>query len=445
MDSPGEFYLDRKTGVLSYYPRPGEDMSTASCEAPVAEELLLIEGDAAAGRCVEHLAFEDISFQHTGWTMPEASMVDGQANASLPHATVRAKAARNCCFNRCEIAHTGSYALWLQNGCKDNRVVQCHLHDLAAGGVRIGEIGLPGQKSLQAERNEVYNCFIHDGGNVYHAGIGVWIGKSSYNKVHHCEISDFFYSGVSVGWSWGYQPASAHDNIIEFNHIHHLGLGELSDLGGIYHLGQAPGTRLCHNHIHDVWSYSYGGWGLYTDEGSSDVLMENNVVYRVKDGAFHQHYGRDNVVRNNILALSAKLGQVRRTRNEEHSSFTIERNIIFGDTAPPLGANWMGKNYTLKNNLYWNIDPKTLLFPGGLTLDAWQSGGHDAGSIAADPLFVDPQGGDFRLKPGSPAEKIGFQPIDISTVGLAGDKLWTELPKKYPLPLMSMADKEPAK
>ena len=438
LDAPGEFYLDRKTGVLSYYPLPGEDMNAAEFVAPVAEELLLIAGDAAAGRCVEYLCFEGLSFQHSAWVMPKAATVDGQANAGLPHATIRAAGARNCLFERCEIAHTGSYGLWLQNGCKDNRIVQCHIHDLAAGGVRLGETTLPEQQELQAERNEIHNCFINDGGNVYHAGIGVWIGKSSHNKVHHCEISDFFYSGVSVGWSWGYQPSSANHNVIEYNHIHHLGYGELSDMGGIYHLGRAPGTQLRYNRIHDVLSYSYGGWGLYTDEGSSNVLMENNVVYRVKDGAFHQHYGRENIVRNNVLALSAQRGQIIRSREEEHSSFTIEGNIIFGAKTPPLGGNWGNGNYTLKRNLYWNTDAAALKFPGGLSLADWQSKGHDADSIAADPAFANPAAGDFSLKPGSPAEKIGFKPIDISTAGLVGDKEWTELPSKVKVPEIKM-------
>ncbi len=438
LDAPGEFHLDGKTGVLTYYPRPGEDMKTARFVAPVAQELLVIAGDAAAGQCVEHLRFRDISFQHTGWIMPKAATVDGQANAGLPHATVRAVAARNCLFERCEIAHTGSYGIWLKNGCKDNRIVQSHVHDLAAGGVRLGEGGLPKDKELQAERNEIYNCFINDGGNVYHAGVGVWIGKSSHNKVQHCEISDFIYTGVSVGWSWGYQPTSAHHNKIEYNHIHHLGYGQLSDMGGIYHLGCAPGTQLRYNHIHDVLSYSYGGWGLYTDEGSSDVLMENNVVYRVKDGAFHQHYGRENLVRNNVLAFSAQRGQIIRSREEKHSSFTIEGNIIFGAKTPPLGGNWSNGNYTLKRNLYWNTDAATLKFLGGLSLADWQAKGHDAESIAADPGFANPAAGDFSLKPGSPAAKIGFKPIDISTVGLIGDKQWTALPSKVKVPKIKM-------
>jgi len=433
LDAPGEWYLDCKKGQVSYYPRPGEDMATIETVAPVPEDLLRLEGDPAAGKMVSHVVFEGLSFQHADWVMPRAEPVDGQAMASLKTAAIFARGARHCTFRRCEIAHVGGYGLWLEQGCKDNRVEQCHLYDLGGGGVRLGETRLPAQVELQAERNEVFNCFIHDGGHVYHTAVGVWIGQSSYNKVQHCEICDFYYTGVSVGWSWGYAPSSAHHNAIEHNHIHHLGWGQLSDMGGIYTLGVSPGTRLCYNLIHDVLAYSYGGWGLYTDEGSTGILLENNIVYRTKDGCFHQHYGRENIVRNNILAFSATRGQVVRSRQEPHRSFTLQRNIIYYDQGDLLAGNWSDGNFLLEGNCYWNARGK-VTFPGGLSLEAWQKKGHDAGSIIADPKFVAPQRFDFRLQADSPALKLGFQPIDASRIGLVGPSQWVDLPKQIQRP-----------
>ena len=442
LDVPGEWYLDRKSGLLTYYPRPGEDMTKAKVVAPLPEELLRLEGDPASGKFIDHLTFEGITFEYTDWIMPEAAPVDGQANASLKTATVHVRGARNCTLRRCEIARTGGYALWLQLGSKNNRVEQCHIHDMAAGGVRIGETSLPKEQPLQTERNTVYNCFIHNGGNVYHAGIGMWIGKSSHNTVHNNDICDFFYSGVSVGWSWGYTPSSAHHNSIEYNHIHHLGWKQLSDMGGIYCLGDSPGTRLCYNRIHDVCSYSYGGWGLYTDEGSTGILMENNIVYRVKDGAFHQHYGRENIVQNNVLALSATYGQIRRSRQEEHSSFTVRRNIIYSNGVPMLGGNWSNGNFKLESNCYWDASGKPPVFPGGLTLAQWQAKGHDTGSIVADPKFVNPAKFRFDLQADSPGAKLGFKPIDASKIGLVGPAEWTSLPDKVERPAFKLPGEE---
>jgi hypothetical protein len=203
-------------------------------------------------------------------------------------------------------------------------------------------------------------------------------------------------------------------------------------MGGIYTLGIQPGTVLRNNVIHDVLSYSYGGWGLYTDEGSTDIVMENNVVYLTKSGGFHQHYGKDNIVRNNILAFAAE-GEVIRSRQEEHNSFVFERNVVFQDKGPLLGGNWSNKKFSNDHNLYWRAGGEPLL--AGMTFAEWQEDmGQDKHSVVADPRFVSAAKRDFRLRSDSPALKLGFQPIDTSTVGLVGDKKWVDAPKKIQRP-----------
>src|SRR5208282_5593265 len=120
----------------------------------------------------------------------------------------------------------------------------------------------------------------------------------------------------------------------------------------------------------DVQSFDYGGWGLYTDEGSTGIVMENNLVYRTKTGLFHQHYGKDNRIRN-IIAFSTQW-QLQRSRPEQHLSFALERNIVYWTQGPLLGGNWNDNNFQLDSNLYWNAAGNPVTFPGGLDFEAWK-------------------------------------------------------------------------
>jgi len=244
--------------------------------------------------------------------------------------------------------------------------------------------------------------------------------QSASNRVAHNHIHDLYYTAVSVGWTWGYRESPCHDNVIEFNHLHDIGLGLLSDMGAVYTLGPQPGTVVRNNLIHDVTSFTYGGWGLYTDEGSTGIVLENNIVYGCKSAGFHQHYGKENVIRNNVFALNLE-NQLMRSRDEAHTSFWFTNNVVLFNSGNLLGSTWKNDRFVADANIYWDTrtgsDLARMNFSGA-TLEQWRARGHDTNSIFADPLFVDAAKSDFRLQPGSPAAKLGIKPINLSTVGL---------------------------
>ena len=223
----------------------------------------------------------------------------------------------------------------------------------------------------------------------------------------------------SVGWSWGYAATPCRENTIEFNHLHDLGQGMLSDMGGIYTLGVQPGTILRGNLIHDINVYKYGGWGLYTDEGSTGIILESNIVYHCQSAGLHQHYGRENIVRNNIFAFN-KEGQLARTRIEKHLTLSISNNIVFFDSGNLFTGNW-GDDMVMDHNLYY--DTRGTNSSLASQLEGWRARGHDADSILADPQFVDPWQFDFRLEHHSPAFRIGFKPFTLDSVGPRADRL----------------------
>ncbi|MCC6144116.1 MAG: right-handed parallel beta-helix repeat-containing protein [Candidatus Hydrogenedentes bacterium] len=429
LDQPGEWYLDKKAGKLLYYPLPGEDPATAQVYAPVLEKLVVLQGDAAQDQLVNDLDFKELQFSYTEYGIAPEGHSDAQAAFKVSGA-IETYGARFCDFDRCTLSHLGNYGFWFHTGSQYNEVRQCEITDLGAGGVRIGEGGNPGSDDEAAGKITLDNCFIHNGGRMFRSAVGVWIGRSSYNNITHNEICDFRYTGVSVGWSWGYEESSANHNLIGDNHIHHIGLGQLNDMGGIYTLGISPGTVLSGNHIHAVHSHPelYGGWGLYTDEGSSYIVLENNLVYDTRTGTFHQHYGRENKVINNILAYS-HTPQIVRSREEDHISFYFERNIVFYNNDNLLGSTWKNDQWVMDHNIYWDEADGEVDFQGQ-SLVEWQARGHDTHSVIADPLFVDPHSANFNLQPDSPALDLGFKPFPLDQAGLYGDKEWVEKPKQ---------------
>jgi hypothetical protein len=417
LDAPGEWFLDR-AGTLLYRPMPGEDMETAEVVAPRVEEFLRITGEA--GKPVENLTFRGLRFLYGQYILPPGGHADGQAALSIP-AVVMADFAKQVTFEDCEIAHVGVNAIWFRNGCDGNVVRQCYLHDLGAGGVKIG-----GEPPAISSHNTVENTIIRGGGRIHYGAIGIWIGHSSDNLIAHNDISDFLYSGISAGWSWGYGGSEAKRNRIEYNHIHHLGSGVLGDMAGIYTLGMSEGTVIRGNHIHHLRSSPYPGvFGIYLDEGSTGITVSDNLVHDVLHSCFFQHYGRDNVLENNIFAFSLG-GVLRRARVEAHESFRAERNIMVSQSGPFISGTMHQGKITMDHNLYWRADGQGADFDRK-TFAEWQAGGQDAHSLVADPGFADLAGRDFTLSGDSPALGLGFVPFDLTQAGVTGSPAWRKL------------------
>jgi len=454
LDKPGEWYLDRQADKLYYYPLEGE--SDVVAVIPSLNNVLRITGDAAGGQWVEHVQFRGLTFSHTTWILPRDSGPAGLGQADIRdiEGAVRLRDARNCLFKECEVTAIGNYGIEISLGCSNNRVLRCDIHDLGAGGFLIGPKIRPRRNrgdDAQGESpvlenpwdatsdNEIADCRIHDGGHFYHCAVGIWIGQSPDNHIHHNEISDFLYSAISTGWTWGYHQALATGNIFEYNYIHHLGERQdgdgpvLSDLGGIYFLGDQTGTVVRHNVFHDIMASKYGGWALYTDQGSLNLLIENNLAYRCRHACFDQHFGKDNIIRNNIFAFG-DASVVMLAKAEEHTGFILKNNILLSDGTPIYAGGYeyfveMTGAFEADSNLVWSTAGKVIAaqnrFPSRLyepdepvmSWEEWLKLGRDQNSIIADPGFADPENGDFTLPDDSPAFKIGFKPFPLDQAG----------------------------
>lgn len=424
LSTPGEWCID--SGRLYYFPKPGEE-KTVEAIAPVLKQLVLLQGTKSVNneqvtyQFVEHLKFQGLTFSHTNWEIPPGNASFRQAAINIGgtkewapcSGIIQGEGVRYCSWEKCSVEHVGSWAIDFGLGCTHNQVAQCKLFDLGAGGVRIGSSNGSGYKyddDRLTHSNKVTDCHIYSVGRVFLGAAGIWIGQSYNNLIARNHIHDLHYVGVSLGWTWGY-GGKAKDNIVEFNHIHHIGnfAGELpflNDLGAIYLLGVQPGTIIRNNLIHDIDAYKIKGWGIYIDEGGSYIVIENNLVYRTLSGGFHQHYGKENIIRNNIFAYG-KQAQLQRSRIEKHRSFTFERNIVYYSQGKMLVGRWRQINCLFDRNLYWHSDGEDINF-SKYSWGEWRDRGMDRHSAIANPLFVAPKQGDFRLESNSPAAQIGF-------------------------------------
>ncbi|MBL8294338.1 MAG: right-handed parallel beta-helix repeat-containing protein [Bryobacterales bacterium] len=411
LDAAGEWLLDPAAGVVSYWPMTGEDLPRADVVAPALVQLVRIEGK---GEPVRDVVFRNLDFRHADWTMPKEGYSETQAAMSAPSA-IEVTGAEGVIFDQCVLTQSGGYGIWFGRGSKSNSVTASQIYDLGAGGIKVGETVIRLAEADRTSGHTIADNNLHRLGRVYPSAIGVWVGQSSGNRIVHNHIHDLFYTAISVGWTWGYGETLCRDNNIDFNHLHHIGQGMLSDMGAIYTLGIQPGSTIRNNLIHDVYSFTYGGWGIYPDEGSTNFVIENNIVYRTKSAGFHQHYGRENIVRNNVFAFGDEF-QLMRTRAEKHLSFTFEGNIVYYDSGALLGSNWSAPEFRMDRNLYWDARGGPVLFIGN-DLTAWRAKGNERNGRVADPLFVNPTSYDFTLQQGSPAWAMGWKKIDMTQVG----------------------------
>ena len=398
LDQPGEWLRVPGEGAL-YVAHEGQNVSDAMIiMAGGLERLIDIRGRPEAGAYVQHVRFKGLRLHHASYRIPDTGVPPVQAAAAI-EAAVQADGARHVAFENCEIAHTGGYAIWFRRGCSDCRIEHCALEDLGAGGIRIGETVLRDNPSERTGGMVADNNIIRRIGRVHPSAVGVWIGESYGNSVTHNDIGYTYYTGISVGWTWGYGPSLATNNLIAYNRVHDIGQGLLDDMGGIYTLGNARGSRIVGNVFERIRSYNYGGWGIYTDEGSSGYLIASNAVTGTScvqkpggGGGFHQHYGSSNVVTRNIFANSTG-PLVQASRLEDHLSFTFTNNLVVSLGEMFVGGSgnvqgpWKKLNAILDGNCYAlvtngpgsTVTNQPVAFAGS-DFAAWQNAGRDKGS-----------------------------------------------------------------
>ena len=286
---------------------------------PVSEGLISIAGKE--NQPVKNIHFEGITFQFSKWEIPEKGYCGVQACHFDPRplnkgwavvpAAITSVWAENITFSGCTFTSLGGSGVWFGTGSKNCKVINSELVDISGNGIMIGEgqdrivNGEPWWKSAPEQvalANTIENCTVTECGAQFYGAVGIWCGLTAETTIKNNKIFNLPYTGVSVGWMWSPVPTPCRQNTIDGNHIHHI-MNILSDGGGIYMLGLQPGSIIRNNHIHDV-KINAGraeSNGMFLDEGTTDVLVENNLIYNIAKSPLRFHRATVNLVKDNYL------------------------------------------------------------------------------------------------------------------------------------------------
>lgn len=347
LDQPGEWFLDRDTGELSYLPRELEDPNRTSVIAPVAPRLVEVSGDET--NRVRNLHFVGITFAHCAWQIPEHGYAEGQANYHEPRtaesgilreivpAAIHFERAQSCTIRDGYVLNMGTGGVWFGSQCHECALEHTVVWDVASNGVLIGEDqnrridgevwwrAAPGQI---ATGNAVRDCVILKCGRQFFGAVGIWVGFARDTEIARNKLHDLPYTGISLGWIWNPTLTPCGGHRVHDNEISHV-MQVLSDGGGIYTLGRQPGTVLAHNLIHDI-PVNMGraeSNGMFLDEGTTDIVIEDNVIWNVDRSPLRFHRATTNDVRNNVLIVRGDTPPVRYNATKPED-IRLEDNVV---------------------------------------------------------------------------------------------------------------------
>ena len=439
LKNPGQVYEDRQTGKLLYIPNENENIDAFVIYASNIEQLIVIDG-------LDNISFENIAFVGSDWKNVERSkeISAQQAAADITNNAVTVNKSSHLTFKNCKFTHIGNYAFYGENDIHDLTFDNCVLDDIGAGGIWVQGISKIDEETNRPSKDvpsdiRITNCIISNFGKIFADAVGIFFQYAYDVLISHNEVCHAPYSGIHLGWSWSPEykrhPAGY---TVEKNHVYDIGMGMMSDAGGIYTNGVLENTVINGNVVHDVEMVKggYGGWGIYMDAFTGGMIVENNIVYDCSQESFNSSQGNGNIIRNNIFAFG-KTGSMSDRSSDGNCAFSLERNIIVTNFAPiyrfaPENKNQT--NFTDDSNLIWDYALQSAYsciegtFEHLGTVEEIrakvdenirynQSLGYYKNILIADPLFVDAEKRDFTLSENSPAFKIGFEPIDASDVG----------------------------
>jgi hypothetical protein len=448
LNGPGTWWLDSKMHRIVLWPRNQGEPDGILAARMV--EAIRLQGTATAP--VQHITFQGLTFSHGDrGVKPEQTVqmipVHDWEYYDQDNASLRLRGTANILVEDCIFTASGGSGLRMDFGARNNSV--SHNLFFQLGGSAISLVGnLPGDGDVHSHNELGFNN-IHHVGRVMRSSPGIIVYQSHHNKIHDNRLHDLPYAAIvlfgnrDVFMKPQTRPLAellyGGDNIIEYNDVYSIiqqkgddsrvtlpatplpapkGTHRENDGSGIYLSATPPGNIVRRNHIHDVNRRINGG--VRTDDQQSDVVVEENLIHDLDGiGVILKHV---NHFRHNIVVDCSALVGVRHigpnVGSTIHGNILVYRKVVGDSKKMKLDGRFTPffneynpvklDDYDLADNiLFAPSDPRM----AELVLANVTALGKKPG-VVADPMFVDSDHNDFRLKPESPALRMGFPNID---------------------------------
>jgi hypothetical protein len=471
LDEPGEWVVNTQTRKIYLWPSdPAQDGAPQGILAPSSSELIRVEGnidyEGPKDKPVCGIAFSGLTFTHGdrwAWTSDETRLGWGMQHDwdmfDRPTAMLRFRGAEDCRVTDCRFVNSGGTGIRLDLHAQRNRIVDCEFAHLGEAGILLAGYG-PGTKNVN-HHNEILNNYIHHFSEITWHSPGLWAWQSGHNRIAHNELHHSGYAAVLItnrvepdrslngeggrtirqheipaevksstretydNWKVREKYIHARHNLFQYNEISHS-VQLLSDGNAIYVSGAGTGNIIRYNYIHDNLAHSLPA-AIRCDDDQHETLIHGNVLYNNYGfSAAIASKGVNDIINNFVVAQVA-------VPRSGYFSFEwvpvtgskVQRNIIISH---PDGGNAHSERLKggqtsrgpklvttdMDSNLYYHPTDSHWMDEHFLKMRAVDK---EKASLFGDPLFTDPEGGDFSFQAGSPALELGIEPLDVSQMG----------------------------
>ena len=439
LDAPGEWYFDKTSKTLYYYPLPGEDPDRMTFEAAQLKNLVSLKG--SKDNPVKNVTLSGLAFRHAARTFMEEYEPLLRSDWTIYRGgAIFLEGTEDCHIKGCDITDVGGNGVFFSKFNRRSSVEGCLLTRIGASAVCfVGDPSCVRSPSFRYEKfvpwedmdfakgpkgdNFPAECLVRD--NLIHEiGLfekqitGVEISMSFRITVSHNSIYDTPRAGINISeGTWG-------GHIIEYNDVFNT-VKETGDHGSfnswgrdrywhpdyktmVSHAKERPDLILADMLEPNTLRYNRfrcdRGWDIDLDDGSSYYIIHDNLCLnggiKLREGFYRRV--ENNIIVNNTLHAHAWF---------DDSGDVFARNLVMTPYLP-YQANNKG------NNVDFNI------FTDSLSFNKAREFGHDAHSIVSNVVFANPKEGIYTLKDDSEAiRKGGFMNIPMDRFGVQSPRL----------------------